>query len=1090
MTRIIDNNELTLGDALGEYLEEAVSVDIAVGYFNLRGYETLAQPLSHKKIGSEPVARILIGMTVDERAAFRESVKIRDAAARQQQFGIDDLILENRKALAIDGFREQLSSGAPSERDYQTIRVLQEHISEGRLEIRLYTEKPLHGKAYILHTGKAMTPSVGFVGSSNLTLAGLTRNAELNVDVTDFHGNEKLSGWFEDLWTSPWCVDISTELLELIEESWTAEIQLSPYELYLKVCFHLSQDARDASNLYELPQEFDEVLLDYQKQAVQIIARRIDVKGGAILGDVVGLGKTLTAVATAAMLQSSDSRYSTLIVCPPNLEKMWKGIMNSFKIHHEVVPYSQVKNKLPALTRFEFVIADESHYLRNNGTQHYAALAEYIQKNQSKILLLSATPLNTKFKDVANQLAMYIADDADMGIEPEEALRNSPGSFNGMQGKLRTFAAFKRSKESADWARLLSDHLVRRTRSYIKKNFAQQENGRDFLTFANGDKFFFPERTSIVKTHSFGATDPALKMASEDTVRAIEALKLPRNDLFKYANQDAFTDSKEDQDLLEGLGRARGNLMGITRTSFLKRLSSGGFPFVLSIRRHLARNLAWIYAIDNGLDLPLGAVSTATLDDFEDVDEDNADFEISEDSPADAAAARAYEILKTQPDSKRKWVRPELFDSKLRADLAADAEILRSLLNEFGEWTIATDSKLHALMELINVTHPKEKVLIFTEYKDTANYLGQAFKSLGVEKFEVVSSDSKDPTATAQRFAPVSNATPGTNPVEPTNPLRILISTDVLSEGQNLQDAHIVVNYDLPWAIIKLVQRAGRVDRVGQKSPVVMVYSFLHDEVEPVLKLRAAIKKRLANIAQAIGNDEAFLGDEAERNIIEGLAEGRLPEEDDDDVDGVSKAYQTWTNLEREQPDLAKRIASLPNLLYSTRNPRADDKADFVTFARSEGRTNLFGIADFEAEEIEHFRAISESEALRLMKADAGEETVSRRPDHFEATTWIAENLVTISRSGYGQLDWVRRQIVEKLGRADSQKTQRILGALRERPLTSQADGILKRALRTNKSSSSLELLLTSLFDSDQLLLPQKDYEEGLEILLSLGISK
>jgi superfamily II DNA or RNA helicase len=1090
MTRIIDNDEIVFGEVLGEFLDEARNLDIAVGYFNLRGYSTLSDAIGSKDLDGKPVARILIGMAVNEQEAYKEAAKVRAQGAYERSQGIDDSVMTKRKLLALEGFKNQLASGLPTSKDFETIQTLKDHLMSGRVKIQLYTERPLHGKAYILHTGQALAPRLGFVGSSNLTLAGLTRNKELNVDVTDLDGTEKLSKWFEDLWKNRWCIDITHEIIEIIEESWASTIPLTPYELYLKVCYHLSQDARDGANLYELPAEFDEVLLEYQKQAVQIIARRIDTKGGALLGDVVGLGKTLTAVATAAMLQSADSRYSTLIVCPPNLAKMWKDIMDNYKIHHTIVPYSRAKNELPSLSRFEFVIADESHYLRNHKTDAYKAVIDYLEKNQSKVLLLSATPLNTKFRDVGNQLGLYIGDDDDMGFEPDVAIANSPNSFAGMQGKLRTFAAFKKSKEAEDWARLLGDHLVRRTRTYIRKNFAKKENGKEYLTFANGTKFFFPERKSIVKNHSFGNDDPATRMASPETIKQIELLKLPRNSLLNFIDQTMFTDSPEDQTFLQRVQRARGNLLGIARSSFLKRLSSGGHPFILSLRRHLARNMAWIYALENNLDIPIGASSTSELDDFDLLDESDLDDPFEESNDDFSSAKNAYEIIKQGASPKINWVRPQLFTSTLKTELQKDVEIIQDLLQSFGTWDFDKDSKLQSLLNLIQAEHPTEKILVFTEYRDTALYLGEAFKAFGLKEFEVVTSDTSDPTGVATRFSPKSNTPFGAPTLIPEKPVRVLVTTDVLSEGQNLQDAHIVVNFDLPWAIIKLVQRAGRVDRVGQESSEVLIYSFFHDEVEPVLNLRSAIRTRLKNIAQTIGNDEKFFGDKSETNAIEDLAKGKIPDEEEDDVDAVSKAFEVWLKLETENPELARRIASLPNLVYSTRSEREGDNADCVAYGRSANQVNIFGVADYEAEEENQIRTISEVEALKMLAATQEISVIPRLPMHFENVDLVASHLAEASQSGYGQLDWVRRNVIEKLKINPSEKLASVLDDIRQRPLTAQADSILNRALRSKKPKEALELLVLSLEESGQLTIPQRDNEDSLELVVSLGISR
>ena len=186
-----------------------------------------------------------------------------------------------------------------------------------------------------------------------------------------------------------------------------------------------------------------------------------------MLGDVVGLGKTLTAVATALMLQAAED-YTTLVLCPKNLEKMWNEHLEKYDITGRVVPYSMVEKVLPELKRFNLVICDESHNLRNNSTVAYEAIHDYIRANGSKALLLTATPYNLAFTDVANQLALYIDDDEDLGFTPSAALAKDPNLRTKVDGKIDTLAAFSLSEEPEDWRRLMSDHLIRRTRSFIK----------------------------------------------------------------------------------------------------------------------------------------------------------------------------------------------------------------------------------------------------------------------------------------------------------------------------------------------------------------------------------------------------------------------------------------------------------------------------------------------------------------------------------------------------------------------------------------------------------------------------------------------
>ncbi|HLX41573.1 MAG TPA: C-terminal helicase domain-containing protein, partial [Ktedonobacteraceae bacterium] len=193
-----------------------------------------------------------------------------------------------------------------------------------------------------------------------------------------------------------------------------------------------------------------------------------------------------------------------------------------------------------------------------------------------------------------------------------------------------------------------------------------------------------------------------------------------------------------------------------------------------------------------------------------------------------ARAAAVYNLYAKQYRNRFKWLRPSLFNANLRKALLEDARSLLAILAQCGTWQSERDSKLAALLDLLTNRHPHEKVLVFTQFADTVQYLTAQLKGRGLAAIEGVTGGSENPTALAWRFGPVSNDK--RDQVRPADELRVLVSTDVLSEGQNLQDAAIVVNYDLPWAIIRLVQRAGRVDRIGQHSNTIYCYTFLPAE--------------------------------------------------------------------------------------------------------------------------------------------------------------------------------------------------------------------------------------------------------------------
>ena len=819
MPNIFDNitDDTRLGLALRESLVDFDTVDVATGYLDLRGWSSFADILDSKPAqvpGRRATARILIGMV-----APSDSEQLLDSLQEQVQppvYGSD--IHDAEKALArrdrlVRHLRNQLMRGLATKAGQRTLQTLKRQLHDGLVEMKVFTEKPLHGKTYIFHAPeKKHGARWSYVGSSNLTGAGLNRNLELNIDVQDSDANNKLAAWFDERWDDPFSLSITGEIIDLISESWADEQQPTPFDVYLKVCHSLSQDARDGMG-YVLPASMRTLLLDYQESAVRTLARRIVRRGGTMLGDVVGLGKTLTAVATALMLQAAED-YSTLVLCPKNLEPMWTEHLEEYDINGRVVPYSMVDKVLPELKRFNLVICDESHNLRNNGTVAYDAIQRYIRDNGSKVLLLTATPYNLAFTDVANQIGLYIEEDDDLGIVPTAALQTEPGRFIKLDGKINTLAAFRLSEEAEDWKRLMSDHLVRRTRSFIKRTAKKEtvvlSNGqsceREYLQFASGEKFFFPSRVAKPLSHDFSVDDPAKLMEDDVTLDAIRNLSLPRYRLAEYDDPKA-VHSATDKKNLDDIRAGRGNVSGFVRVGLFKRLSSSGHAFILSLQRQRARNELFIYAIDNNLPIPLGTFTDRQIA----ISDEDVEKEASLHG---SVASRYIELQRTLP-VKTKWISTSVFKSTLRIDLGRDNDTLTMLLDRFGSWDATRDSKINALVNLLRNDHPGDKVLVFSEYVDTAEYVAAALQDAGIDNVGLASGNTDNPAAIARRFSPHSNKLPGHDEADSKalhDPIDVLVATDVLSEGQNLQDAHIIVNYDLPWAIIRIIQRAGRVE--------------------------------------------------------------------------------------------------------------------------------------------------------------------------------------------------------------------------------------------------------------------------------------
>ena len=341
--------------------------------------------------------------------------------------------IDNQRALRLkqrlaEEFRDQLTVGVPTRfiADEKGLRQLARQIRDDKVKVKLFLKHPLHAKLYLLYRPDPITPTVGYLGSSNLTLAGLSQQGELNVEVLDPDTCQKLEDWFEDRWTDRWCIDISKELVEIIEQSWAREELIPPYQIYLKMAYHLSNEARAGLNEFQIPRDFQGKLFEFQTAAVKIAAHHLNKRGGVLIGDVVGLGKTLMGTALARIFED-DHDLETLIICPKNLVRMWEDYRDEYRLRARVLSISRVISELPNLRRYRLVLIDESHNLRNREGKRYGAIQEYIQENESLVILLSATPYNKTYLDLSNQLRLFVGEAEDLGIRPEQLIRKLGG---------------------------------------------------------------------------------------------------------------------------------------------------------------------------------------------------------------------------------------------------------------------------------------------------------------------------------------------------------------------------------------------------------------------------------------------------------------------------------------------------------------------------------------------------------------------------------------------------------------------------------------------------------------------------------------
>ena len=1127
MSRIFDNIQAELLQALRSTLQVSQRADFCVGYLNLRGWQSIDDLIAAWDPAAGQICRVLIGMQRPPQEEIRELYRQQDTTSGL----LDNATASRLKSQFAAHLREQITLGIPTGHDEAGLRRLARQLRAGQGVVKLFLPYPLHAKLYLLFRDDVNNPVTGFVGSSNLTMAGLSRHGELNVDVLDHLGTEKLAQWFDARWADRWALDVSADLAKIIETSWAREEAIPPHHIYLNIAYHLSTEARAGLSQFRLPARFEQELFEFQKSAVKIAARHLHRRGGVMIGDVVGLGKTMMATALARMFED-DLGYETLIICPKNLEPMWERYRTEYGLRGMVLPVSQVTRKLPDLKRYRLVLIDESHNLRNREGRRYKAISEYIRSCDAKVILLTATPYNKTKHDLSAQLRLFIDERANIGIRPERHMRKhgiSEAEFERKnQCRVNSILAIEKSEEFDDWRELIRLYMVRRTRSFIIQHYTEADkHGRRYISGKDGEKRYFPVRKPLSVTFTVDEADPTDRYArlySRDVVDQINALHVPRYGLGLYVDPIAEKSATAaERKLIENLGRAGKRLMGFCRTNLFKRLESNGFSFLQSIDRHILRNQIYLYAFENGLDLPVGVLDAGMLD-IERVDEDadglEADVEdvldglfdeVAEEDgvPSDMARAKSvYEQYVRDYRKRFKWIRPTLFKTKLAEDLAHDTQSLTELLSSQGAWAAEKDHKWRALHKLLTQTHGKGKVLVFTQFADTARYLKTQLAARGIRQLEEATGQSADPTHLAWRFSPVSNDK--RDAVKAADELRVLIATDVLSEGQNLQDAHIIVNYDLPWAIIRLIQRAGRVDRIGQQSDKILCYSFVPaDGVERLIKLRSRVRQRLIENREVVGSDETFFDDDKDDDLIRDLyteKNGILDDDGDTEVDLASYAYQIWKNATDADPSLVAKIETLPNVVFAT-------KAHSVTPVSPKGVLLYMRTAqgnDALAWMDEAGKPVTQSQ-LTILKAaacTAETEALPRMEAHHALTQQGLAHIVAEEKTfggalgrpsgarfkAYERLKRYRESIGNKrdLFNTDEhvRRIERALEDIYRFPLYQTATDTLNRQLKAGADDTQLADLILSLREDGRLcVVDEQENQRDTHLICSMGLA-
>ena len=825
MTRIkrdiIDNAEgVTMSDVLNSEIPHTQKLDISTGYFNVPGYTMLKDTLNDaaQKDGFE--MRLLLGkQALIPDATFEEMARENGEDAISLKSGLDDA------ELTLDAMSDTAA--------------LISFLNRKNVQVRLGSSRFNHSKCYI------MDDSV-FIGSSNFTSGGLTGNYELNAGLYQPGVSEKTDTWFDRMWEAS--EDTRQRLIELLESS-KFGVPATPYDVYIKMIFEKYRDI-----LRPGPEEPTGIeLTTFQKDAVRTALFIISEFQGAMIADATGLGKTNMGMEILRQKILKENRKVLLVAPSQVLRSMWDkklreaGLSVRKQVTMESLGREDSLERWYEYKNIDFVLVDESQNFRSKNANRSANLTKIMTLGKRKqALLLSATPINNSIMDLYHQLSIITRTDdkyfwRSIGIpDLYQHMRDAANKEGGLSAGLEKIQ------------RLLDGIMVRRTRSYIREVYPDDTINGQAIKFP--DHEYSPIRYSLADLYG-----NVFQRILDD----MHMLTMAPYGLERYNTQA--TDEEK-----------------------AKHLVLAHLQVILLLKRFESSVEAVKASIDNKIRLyeHIGKVAKGgkmvTVRDLNRIIAkgnyiaNRTDSKGNSDGDFDMDEFLLDEVQKMETEEIGKEYDMERFEG----DLFKDLRILRELRSEIAK--VAADKKLEAVRDVIlkdrALDSESKKVLIFTEYATTARYLLREIKKSFPEK-EVgcITGDTKPDTRSRyiERFAPVSNLADDQRLEE--KEIDILISTEVLAEGQNLQDCNYVINYDLPWNPMRIVQRIGRVDRLTSRYETVRSRACYPDtELDGILNLMGKLLDKIQTVDYVIGLDSELLGETPTPRQYNGHLKDRL----------------------------------------------------------------------------------------------------------------------------------------------------------------------------------------------------------------------
>jgi len=926
--------------------------DALIGYFRASGYFKIRPFLEHV-----PTIRILVGINVDKIISKYHSKGLLFQGDATQT------VLEFQNEITTD-----IQQSSYNKEVEEGIKQFINDIASKKIQIKAHPTHKLHAKIYIFRPENWSEHRSGHVitGSSNLTDAGLgssdISNYEFNVLLNDYDDVVFASNEFEKLWNEGIAI-LPIEVERIKQETYLND-HFTPFDVYMKFLIeYFGKSVEfDPNSVTDLPKGFKR--LSYQIDAVNEGFKLLQKHNGFFLSDVVGLGKTIvgTLIAKKFFYSNDFPSYisNTLIIVPPALKDNWSETLEKFQLNNYTIITNGSIHKLTDPEKYDLIIVDEAHKFRNDTAEAYNELQRLCKtktrhllvdgtKAEKKVMLISATPLNNRPEDIANQI--YLFQDAKDSTLEVSNLQHFFRKHIDAYRKLKNLTNIAEVQQGVKLIyqeirdKVIAPLTIRRTRTDLKAHHQYlsdlQEQGIRFPDIEKPKKILYEMGTELDSLY-----DDTMFLLSHET----EGLKYFRYQAIKYLLPHKKAKYKNADVASTALAK-------IMKTLLVKRIDSSFFAFKASLNRFTEATGAMINMFNKGV-----IFIAPNLNVTEYIVEERED----------ELMQKLLDLQETDPSIE--ICTPDDFHPDFLKGLKKDFEILKSLNEHWKQ--VNEDPKLdefihkldHELMDKTN--NPQGKLVVFSESKETTHYLAEHLKNTGRKDVLEVHADNRNSLKDIVK----QNFDANIPRAEYRSDYNIIIATEVLAEGINLHRANVIVNYDTPWNSTRLMQRIGRVNRVGSEADKVLVFNFyptskVNDDIE--LEKRAIMK--LQAFHSALGEDSEIYSPEEETQSF-GLFDKNIEEEKDEKLVYLMELRK----FKDENPEYFRKIKNMPLRARTGRNDRTK-RDTTICFIRNNRRDAFYWIlADSTLEEMTFV------ETAREFRADAPEKSQSLHDLHHD----------------------------------------------------------------------------------------------------------